>query len=264
MSNPSKPDFEVVYHAGIPGRAEFVRLMFEATGVTYRDAPQEDGQDCIIPYVTGNFADHDKNPLPFAVPVLRHNDVVISQVPNIVLYLSSRLPPIDLDGESTNTAQTPAPLHDLSTFHWLEQLMTILDMNNEVHETHHPIDIRLYYEDQKAEAQKRAQAFREARIPKFLGNFENNIKKHTSGFLNEKVSPADLALFHMVEGILFAFPERINQVKSEFPHVFKLRDTIKSSRRIQAYINSGRRIPFNNYGIFRHYTELDGEVPKQQ
>src|SRR3989442_11435273 len=49
---------------------------------------------------------------------------------------------------------------------------TTLFRSAEAHETHHPISAGLYYEDQKAEALKRAEAFRTARIPKFLGYFE--------------------------------------------------------------------------------------------
>ncbi|KAM0792329.1 hypothetical protein ACM66B_005012 [Microbotryomycetes sp. NB124-2] len=250
-------EYSLHYHAGIPGRAEYIRLLFEATGTPYHDGPQADGQENIIPYVTGSFENKTKNPLPFAVPVLQHGDLVISHVPNIILYLTAtQLPPIDLDGEGVAKGE-PAGVNDAS-FQWMGQLLTILDLNNEVHETHHPIAVSKYYEDQKEEAKKRAEAFRLERIPKFLDNFEKNIALHGTGFLGPEVSPADLALFHMVEGLFYAFPKRMNKVQGEYPGVIKLRDTIKASKRIQAYINSGRRIPFNNYGIFRHYEELDG------
>ena len=50
--------------------------------------------------------------------------------------------------------------------------MTVSDLVNEVHDTHHPISTSAYYEDQKKEARARSQAFCDERIPKYLGYFE--------------------------------------------------------------------------------------------
>jgi glutathione S-transferase len=36
-----------------------------------------------------------------------------------------------------------------------------------------------------------------------------------------------------------------------------MRDKVARRPRIAAYLASGRRIPFNAYGIFRRYPELD-------
>lgn len=35
------PPYEVLYHPTIPGRAEFIRLAFEAAGVSYTDVARE-------------------------------------------------------------------------------------------------------------------------------------------------------------------------------------------------------------------------------
>jgi glutathione S-transferase len=35
-------------------------------------------------------------------------------------------------------------------------------------------------------------------------------------------------------------------------------DAVAALPRIRAYVDSPRRIPFNQMGIFRHYPELDG------
>jgi glutathione S-transferase len=37
----------------------------------------------------------------------------------------------------------------------------------------------------------------------------------------------------------------------------RIRDQVAARPRIAAYLASGRRIPFNRHGIFRHYPELD-------
>ena len=42
----------------------------------------------------------DSNPPIFAPPALEHGDLVISQTPNIIFYLSTKLPAVSLDEES--------------------------------------------------------------------------------------------------------------------------------------------------------------------
>lgn len=68
------------------------------------------------------------------------------------------------------------------------------------HDTHHPIDVSTYYEEQKKESLDKAKVFRDKRIPKFLKHFESNIQDN--GFLTKDgPSYADLALFHVFEGV---------------------------------------------------------------
>src|SRR5205807_6630950 len=52
------------------------------------------------------------------------------------------------------------------------QQLTISDWLVEVHDTHHPIGSGLYYEEQKPQARRRAQDFRENRLPKYMDYFE--------------------------------------------------------------------------------------------
>ena len=42
----TQPPYELLYWPGIPGRGEFIRLAFEAAGVSYKDVAieSEDGQ----------------------------------------------------------------------------------------------------------------------------------------------------------------------------------------------------------------------------
>jgi glutathione S-transferase len=44
----------------------------------------------------------------------------------------------------------------------------------------------------------------------------------------------------------------------KLPRVAALHQAIAQRPRIRAYLNSDRRIPFNEQGIFRHYPDLDG------
>ena len=96
-------------------------------------------------------------PPPFAPPFLKDGDVLIAQAVNILLYLGRRL--------------GLAPRDEAGRL-WADQLLTIADIVDEVHNTHRPIASSLYYEEQRAEAQRRAADFIVNRTPKYLGYFE--------------------------------------------------------------------------------------------
>ena len=123
------------------------------------------------------------------------------------------------------------------------------------------MDGDLYYEDQKPEALRRAKSFREERIPKFLGWFERVLARNPEGagqLVGSALTYADLSLFQIVEGLAYAFPRRMRRTLTEVPRLTALRRAIARRPRIRAYLNSDRRIAFNEQGIFRHYPELDG------
>ncbi|GAA6027008.1 hypothetical protein JCM8097_006035 [Rhodosporidiobolus ruineniae] len=259
-------EYTLIYHAGIPGRGEFVRLLFEATGTPYTDTALTEGQDAIGPYLDGSFEGNDKNPHPFAPPILKHGDTVISQTPNILLYLATHLTSaIDLDAAaegdepaSKKTKASPASVDDPSTFHAHALALTALDLANEAHDTHHPVAVSQYYEDQKDAALPKAKNFREERVPKFFQHFEDNLKRSSTDFLlSTGPSYADLVLFQTVDGLKFAFPNLLAKlIPSKYPKVSAHYDRIKAAPRIKAYLESDRRQKYS-MGVFRHYEELD-------
>ncbi|TNY22503.1 glutathione S-transferase [Rhodotorula diobovata] len=265
MTDTSSDSFKLIYHAGIPGRGEFPRLFLEATGTPYEDTALTVGQDAVKPYLDGSFEGSDSNPLPFAPPVLKHGSVVISQTSNILLYLATHVSsPIELDagGEDGEPASKKAKASALSVddpklFHAQELALTILDLNNEIHDTHHPIAVSAYYEEFKDEAFKRAGDFRKNRLPKFFKHFEDNLQRSTSGYLlSSGPSHADLCLFQVYDGLLFAFPKLMAKVGPEYAKVTALYERVKAAPRIKAYLESDRRQQYS-MGIFRHYPELD-------
>ena len=145
---------------------------------------------------------------------------------------------------------------------WVHQLqLTIADLVEEVHDTHHPIAGSLYYDDQKAEAASAATAlFVEERIPKFLGYFERVLARNPrrGGWLvGARLSHVDLSLFQVVEGLRYAFPKAMARAEKKHPGLVALRDRVAARPNVAAYLASERRIPFNQQGIFRHYPELD-------
>ncbi|MBZ6370417.1 MAG: hypothetical protein LBE44_00450 [Microbacterium hominis] len=86
---------------------------------------------------------------------MKHGDVVISQTPNILLYLATRISaPVDLDSGGAEGGEpakkkakaSAASVDDPATFHANELALTILDLNDEAHDTHHPVSVGSYYE----------------------------------------------------------------------------------------------------------------------
>jgi len=116
----------------------------------------------------------------------------------------------------------------------------------------------LYYEEQKREAKRRAKIFKVERQPKFLGYFEQILERNGGRVLvGNAVSYVDLSLFQMIEGSRYAFPRTMAKQERKYRRVIALHDRMAARPRLAAYLASERRLPFNQEGIFRHYTELD-------
>ncbi len=182
---------------------------------------------------------------PFAPPFLKAGKLVIGQVANILLYLGPR--------------HGLAPKAEAGRL-WIHQLqLTIADLVVEVHDTHHPLGVTLYYGDQRRPAKERSAEFWKARVPKYLGYFERSLKNSGGVYLTgRRLTYADLSLFQIVEGLRYAFPKRMKAFERKIPGLVDLRDRVATRPNIRAYLESGRRIPFNEDGIFRRYKALDG------
>ena len=96
-------------------------------------------------------------------------------------------------------------------------------------------------------------------MPKLLGYFEDVLGKSRGPFVfGRKLCYVDLSLFQIVEGLRYAFPKRMKRFEKQIPRLVALRDRVAERPRIAAYLQSDRRIAFNEWGIFRAYKELDG------
>jgi glutathione S-transferase len=233
--------YQLYYWPGIQGRGEFVRLALEDAGAAYDDVARGNGgMDRMMAMMQGA---RDKRP-PYAPPFLKAGKLVIAQTSNILFYLGPRL--------------KLAP-RDEATRLWLHQLqLTVIDFVKEIHDTHHPIAGSLYYEDQKAEAQKFTHYFLKDRVPKYLGYFESVLTKSGGPYaLGRKFSYMDLSLFQLVAGLRYAFPRAMARAESKLPGVVAVHDRVAARPRIKKYLASPRRLAFNEKGIFRHYPELD-------
>jgi glutathione S-transferase len=229
--------YDLWYWTGIPGRGEFVRLALEAGGIPYRDRAREEGDAAMIEDMARR-----THLAPFAPPYLVAGDLCIAQTANILLFLGDRhLGPNDEAGR--HAAQTLQ--------------LTITDMVAEAHNVHHPVASGLYYRDQKPEAARAAQAYRDARMPKYLGWFERVLGGGGPWLLGPAWTYADLSLFQLLEGLAYAFPKRMATLAADIPSVVALRERVRALPALADYLHGGRRLPFNEDGLFRHYPELD-------
>ncbi len=240
--------YELYYWPSIQGRGEFVRLALEAAGAPYVDVarvPAEEGGG--VKVLQALLASTAGGGPFFAPPVLRHGGVTLSQTAAILQYLGPRLRLVPDDDGSRLRA------------HHLQ--LTIADFVLEAHDTHHPIASSLYYEDQKPEATRRARAFVQSRLPKYLGYFERAVESNGAGAgphaVGAALSYVDLSLFQVMVGLEYAFPRALSRVAAQTPHLLRLRDRVAIEPSVAAYLQSPRRIPFNQQGIFRRYPELD-------
>jgi glutathione S-transferase len=241
----TEPGYVLYYWPEIQGRGEFVRLALEEAGAEYVDLARlprskGGGYKPILRVLGGELGPH----LPFAPPVLCAGDVVVAQTAAILHFLGPRLGLVPSD-----------PVDQL----WVHQLqLTIADLVAEAHDTHHPISSDLYYAQQKREAYRRTRHFLADRVPKFLGYFERVIEASGGPWaLGATFSYVDLSLFQVMEGLRYAFPRRMKAVEPRVPRLRALAEAVRQRPHIEKYLASDRRIPFNEWGIFRHYPELE-------
>ena len=233
--------YELFYWPSIQGRGEFVRLALEAARADYVDVAREDMQAMLDAMETDTLA----NP-PFAPPFLRHGDLVVAQTANVLHYLGPHL--------------GLAP-QDERVRLWLHQLqLTVEDLVVDVHDTHHPAGASRYYEEQREAAKARAAYFTGERAAELLGYFERILGLNPAGggfMVGNGLTYVDLSLFQVVAGLRYAFPRMMARLEPSIPGLVALHDRVRREPAVAAYLESPRRIPFNEDGIFRHYPELD-------
>ncbi|KAI0431926.1 glutathione S-transferase [Xylaria sp. FL1042] len=249
----SDTPYELIYWHVIPGRGEHIRLCFVEAGVPYSDtAFLDDGMNTLHGYISDQNTGDELNLPPFAPPILKHGDMIISQTSNILMYLG---PKLGLAGTRPDDVWRINAL-----------ALTALDgLSNEVHNCHHPIAIDLYYEEQKEESLRRSKDWVKNRLPKFLGYFERVLSGKASGegpwLYGGVLTWADLVLFQTLDGTSYAFSKAMAAAKKsgKYDRVFQLYEAVKARPRIAEYLASERRQKFSEYGIYRHYEELDVE-----
>jgi glutathione S-transferase len=242
--------YELYYWPEIQGRGEFIRLALEEARADYIDVArraESSGYGTAAMLRMMNDTDSAQAAFaPLAPPFLKDGDLVIAQTANILLYLGPKLGLVPKDEASRL---------------WAHQLqLTISDFLVEIHDTHHPIAPGLYYKDQKPEAKRRTEDFIANRVSKYLDYFERILISNPKGsdyIVGKATSYVDLSLFQIIAGLRYAFPRAMAQCEANSPALVALHERVRVRPNIARYLKSARRIPFNQYGIFRHYKELD-------
>ena len=239
--------YELFYWPGIQGRGEYVRLALEEAGADYIDVAREAGEGLGVAAMIALMEGPQLKHPPFAPPFLRAGKHIIAQTANILHFLGPRL---GLVSKSTELRL------------WAHQLqLTVEDLVVDIHDTHHPVAMSLYYEDQKPESIRRARYFTDQRAPELLGYFENVLQRNGGdlGYMvGRTLSYVDLSMFQLVEGLRYAFPKMMMRLEQTLPGLVALHERVAQRPNLAAYLESSRRLPFNENGIFRHYPELDG------
>ncbi|MGH8149070.1 MAG: glutathione S-transferase [Steroidobacteraceae bacterium] len=239
--------YELYYWPTIQGRGEFVRLALEEAGSEYVDVARDGRKGFGVPRLMRVLAGLEGGELPFAPPFLKAGRRFVAQTANILLFLGDR------------HGLAPRAEHGRLWTHQLQ--LTIADFVDEIHDTHHPLAASLYYEDQKPEARRRAEDFLVSRLPKYLGYFERVLARNARGrgwLVGARLTYADLSLFQVMVGLDHAFPRTMQRTLRRFRRLTALRRTVEERPRIARYLQSERRLPFNEQGVFRHYPELEG------
>lgn len=231
--------YNLWYWPGVQGRGEFVRLALEAGGIDYRDCARELGADALRADMRGYGGRQ-----PFAPPYLELDGIAIAQVAAILLYL----------GERHHLA--PSNMADRM---WLHQVqLTVTDFVAEVHQVHHPVGTAAYYEEQRHEAARFANEFRDERMPKFLSWFEEAAGANEGEWMIDgRWTYADCSIFQLIEGLRYMFPRRMTSLEPGLPRLLTVHRLVGELPGVRAYLASDRRLDFNENGIFRYYPELD-------
>lgn len=238
--------YRLYYWPGLQGRGEFVRLALEEAAADYVDVARESGKGygvaALMRFMDAKHVLHAS----FAPPYLKAGRFIVGQTANILLFLGPR--------------HGLAPRSEVGRL-WTHQLqLTIADLVAEVHDTHHPVAGSLYYEDQKKEARRRSADFRQSRMPKYLGYFEQILTRNARSqryLTGARLTYADLSIFQIMSGLSYAFPRAMARAAHRYRRLTTLSRVVQDRPRIAAYLASQRRVPFNEDGIFRHYPELD-------
>ena len=235
--------YEFYYWPSIQGRGEFIRLALEEAGADYVDVARRSGKRGVSAMME-LMENRRLTRAPYAPPFVKAGKIIVAQTANVLLFLGPRLKlaPRDEGGRL-----------------WAHQLqLTISDLVDEIHDTHHPVSSWLYFEEQRPAARRRSKDFWRYRVPKFLSYFERVLNKNGGRFaIGRRLTYVDLSLFQIVEGLRYAFPKRMKRFERKIPGLIALHDRIAKRPRIASYLASPRRIPFSQWGIYRYFKQLD-------
>jgi len=267
---------------GVPGRGEYIRLIFEYTGTPYDE--NKDNSTLMTRIADPDIVGIPQNLWPPALEL--PNGKWLSQTAVIVNYLSQKL---GMAGYAKDDANLDEDEKAFLSAKSSQLFFTALDMVVEVrlftpggsstglfigsrlqvHNIHHPVSINFYYEDQKAEALRAAEQFRTSRLPKFFKHFQSVLETNPANqdgkgnvlyfnamlemiinvvgpnkgpfLFSNLTTAADLALFHNMTGLEYAYPRRLKNLRESGPCFYPFAApslTIGSNRQIRSCLQA--------------------------
>jgi len=102
------------YWPSLPGRGDFVRLMFEEMGVEYVDVGRVEGVQAVLQYYNGTAPGFPV----FCPPIIRHGDFVMNGTPAILQYLGkvSGMYPDGVENEAHGWQVRSMHVHNVCTY----------------------------------------------------------------------------------------------------------------------------------------------------
>lgn len=76
--------YDLYYWPGIPGRGEYIRLALEAASASYTDhANDAKSPESVLAFIDPTYDSEGSQLPPFAPPILKHGEILLSQTPNM-------------------------------------------------------------------------------------------------------------------------------------------------------------------------------------
>mmetsp|Transcript_15669 Transcript_15669/g.20329 ORF Transcript_15669/g.20329 Transcript_15669/m.20329 type:complete len:241 (-) Transcript_15669:476-1198(-) len=213
------------------GRAEFIRLLFEAAGVQYNEIL--DGP----PLIAG--CDLATVGTGFPYPV--------------------KAPPIVTGPDGFNCSQTPVILHALGKRfglypdlvdedHCLALNITASDFIAEGRLVFHSKSFVGSYSSQAEETKPMIEWFVNERLSKWLAHFEHCLQvtpdQGASFFFSGKLTYCDIAIFFVLNATESQFNEKWNSLSTSIPLLVAFQNRMKALPNIAAYLSSDRVKPW--------------------
>ena len=202
-SSSTTPEWQLYYWPGLPGRAEFARLLFHETNSLYTE-PFAHSTYPQIQATREQLA--TKHPF-FALPLLLHTPakdgqpIHISQSAVMCRYLS-----LHLDGGRL------AAKNEHDDFRAQELLACAVDAVGEGCTAWHAIDSNASYASQAKETQPFIDTFTDKRLPKWLTFFESALQANGGTyFIGSELSYVDVYIFQWLHGVEFQCSEVYNR-----------------------------------------------------
>ncbi|KAK7110297.1 glutathione S-transferase P 1-like isoform X2 [Littorina saxatilis] len=226
----SEEAWKLYYHSlerlqGSYGRAEFVRLVLEEAGVSYKMVHDNIAQL----FKGGEWQGYPA----FAPPLIQRGDFSLSQTGVICKFLGKKY------GLYPTTEEDEWHADQLNT--------TVHDYIAEGRLSFHGKEWASSYLEQVEETKPYQEYFIKERMPKFLQHFEKALTANNGGkgfLVGNSVTYVDLALLHVLRATEAQFPAEWGALTS-VPLLKAYQQRLQQRPRLQEYFNSDRWRPFS-------------------